>query len=304
MIAISLITEDDTYDRTCVRDVRARVSIAPIHSWRIILNGRCNSLSVLLVGDYSAPMFMIASLLSHIDRTLIISHTACMDTACKLIDELRPAPLVFLESDSIAHESEQTLQRLIQATIFDTQCVLVVAEAGMPRPLQSCCTDMRIVSTSSSVVDLSKSLREVVLALRRSSVPALSARRKRPEGISTPVDLTSRQRDVLELLQRGFSSKRIAAQLRLNRGTVDNHVTALMRTLGVANRGHAIAKAIEFGVLRTEPLQSRGAQAVAAYMQGDLPNEEHMLRSHAPPEATAAENAKSSNSAHDDNVST
>lgn len=62
--------------------------------------------------------------------------------------------------------------------------------------------------------------------------------------------LTRRQQDVLCLLQRGYTSKRIASQLGLRPGTVDNHVMGLVRALCATGRTHAVAKAIEFGYLK------------------------------------------------------
>jgi len=61
------------------------------------------------------------------------------------------------------------------------------------------------------------------------------------------VRLTRRQRDMLCLLQRGYSSKEIAKQLGLSEGTVNNHISGLLRALDVSNRAHAIAKGIELG---------------------------------------------------------
>jgi DNA-binding NarL/FixJ family response regulator len=66
--------------------------------------------------------------------------------------------------------------------------------------------------------------------------------------------LTRRQQDVLCLLHRGYSSKQIASQLGLNTGTVDNHVTGLLRALNASSRTHAIAKAIGLGYLRMQDL--------------------------------------------------
>ncbi len=55
--------------------------------------------------------------------------------------------------------------------------------------------------------------------------------------------LTPRQVDVLVLLVEGLSNAQIAARLTLSPKTVDHHVHALLRTLGVANRGQAVAVA-------------------------------------------------------------
>ena len=61
------------------------------------------------------------------------------------------------------------------------------------------------------------------------------------------IRLTRRQRDMLCLLQRGYSSKEIAKQLGLSEGTVNNHISGLLRALDVSNRAHAIAKGVELG---------------------------------------------------------
>lgn len=63
------------------------------------------------------------------------------------------------------------------------------------------------------------------------------------------VRLTRRQRDVLSLLCRGYSTKEIAVKLSLAVGTVDNHIANAMRTLHAKNRTHAITRAIALGMI-------------------------------------------------------
>lgn len=53
--------------------------------------------------------------------------------------------------------------------------------------------------------------------------------------------LSPRQRQVLDLLVKGFSNKQIASTLSLGEGTVKVHVAALLRHLGVSNRAAAAA---------------------------------------------------------------
>lgn len=64
-----------------------------------------------------------------------------------------------------------------------------------------------------------------------------------------PVRLTRRQQEILQLLHRGLASKEIAAELGLSLGTVNNHVTGLMRVLDVTNRTHAVSRAMDLGYL-------------------------------------------------------
>ncbi|RRJ87794.1 DNA-binding response regulator [Gulosibacter macacae] len=64
------------------------------------------------------------------------------------------------------------------------------------------------------------------------------------------VDLTPRERDVLERLETGASNKEIAAELFLSPTTVKSHLAAIYGKLGVPSRTAAIAKAREQGLLR------------------------------------------------------
>ena len=58
-----------------------------------------------------------------------------------------------------------------------------------------------------------------------------------------PPHLTPRQVEVLRLLERGRSTKQIAAELHLSPETVRNHVRRLFRALGVNTRLEAVAAA-------------------------------------------------------------
>lgn len=64
--------------------------------------------------------------------------------------------------------------------------------------------------------------------------------------------LTSRERDVLQLLARGRSNADIAVQLHLTEGTVRNYVSALLAKLGVSDRTQAAVLAIQHGLADTE----------------------------------------------------
>ncbi len=48
--------------------------------------------------------------------------------------------------------------------------------------------------------------------------------------------LTSREREVLQLIARGYSYKEIAARLHLSSRTVESHVSAVLRKLQLSNR--------------------------------------------------------------------
>ena len=82
-----------------------------------------------------------------------------------------------------------------------------------------------------------------VLAGRQWFEPWTVANQQPPrERTVAPADLglTLRQGDVLALVLRGLSNKRIASTLRLAESTVKEHVTGILQRLGVSSRVHAI----------------------------------------------------------------
>lgn len=73
--------------------------------------------------------------------------------------------------------------------------------------------------------------------------PSDVASNQRPRKRIVPpaeLGLTPRQGDVLALVLRGLSNKRIALMLCLSESTVKEHMTGILQTLGVSSRVHAI----------------------------------------------------------------
>ena len=69
------------------------------------------------------------------------------------------------------------------------------------------------------------------------------------DGGESAVLLTPRQHDILTLLSQGHSNKEIGLRLDLAEITVKMHVSAIFRTLGVANRTQAVLAARRLGML-------------------------------------------------------
>ena len=67
--------------------------------------------------------------------------------------------------------------------------------------------------------------------------------------IEEPERLTRRERDVLELIARGRSNKRIALELGISEKTVKTHVGHLLAKLGVSDRTQAALMAVEEGLV-------------------------------------------------------
>ena len=90
----------------------------------------------------------------------------------------------------------------------------------------------------------------------KAAAALLSARGER----SSPgdVELTPRERDVLELVIAGHANKQIARRLGISEKTVKGHLTNLFQRIGVSDRTQAALWAERTGIFRRTGPSSRG----------------------------------------------
>jgi DNA-binding NarL/FixJ family response regulator len=86
---------------------------------------------------------------------------------------------------------------------------------------------------------------------------------------STVPWLTRRQRELLHLLTEGVDNRHIAMELDLSIKTVENHLTALYRVLGVDNR----LKAMNYAIRHPELLAMSGQEV----LEQEIPHTNHQL---------------------------
>ncbi len=108
-----------------------------------------------------------------------------------------------------------------------------------------------------SALDIFRQLGAKAAARRaQQRLAALRERAPRTRPADKPSDphaLTGRQRQVFDLLAVGRSNPEIAAELHISPKTVGHHVEAILAKLGVHNRTHAVAYALQHqAVLQTE----------------------------------------------------
>lgn len=71
----------------------------------------------------------------------------------------------------------------------------------------------------------------------------------RPATRRNPANLTPRELEVLALVAQGLRNAEIGERLFLSAKTVDHHVSAILRKLGVRTRGEASAEAVRLGLV-------------------------------------------------------
>ena len=93
--------------------------------------------------------------------------------------------------------------------------------------------------------------------IRGLSEKAGDARREAPAGGTVrrpPAEhLTGRELEVLGLMARGLTNPQIARELVIARPTAKTHVERVIRKLGVSDRTQAVVRAIDLGLVGTEP---------------------------------------------------
>lgn len=89
-----------------------------------------------------------------------------------------------------------------------------------------------------------------LIARRRQRGLRPAPRRARRSAPENPASLTARELEVLTLITTGLRNAQIAERLVISRKTVDHHVSAVLRKLGVHSRGHASVEALRLGVIQ------------------------------------------------------
>ena len=74
------------------------------------------------------------------------------------------------------------------------------------------------------------------------------------DGEFTPEQLSAREREVLILASKGFSSKEVAARLFISERTVQTHLASIYDKLGAKNKTEALLLALKYGVVTLEEL--------------------------------------------------
>ena len=208
---------------------------------------------VLLVEDDDNTRERLARIVKAHERLEVVAAAATLAEARSAIAEHDPRVLLVdldlpdgsgIELIAEARESRPAAEAMVITVFADEQHVVAALEAGASGYLLK---DGSADYVADSILQLIAGGSPISAAIARHLL-----KRFRPPGAPTTTDtpLTDREREVLELVAKGFAYAEIADVLGMSVHTVTSHIKHIYRKLEVRSRGEAVFEAMQRGLIK------------------------------------------------------
>ena len=209
---------------------------------------------VLIADDHQVVREGLQMILADSDgEIVVVGEASDGDDAVRLAASLKP-DVVLMDLSMPRVDGLEATRRMRDAGLESRVLILTSFAEG-----EGVRDAVRAGVTGYLMKDVLKAELLAAIRLAADGVPTLHPRAQQHlmRGIAEPETpspfgaLTPRERDVLALLARGDSNKRIAASLNLSIGTVKGYVSAIFEKLGVEDRTQAALAAVKRGIVRS-----------------------------------------------------
>ena len=199
---------------------------------------------ILVADDHALLRRGLVSLLDYQKDFAVIGEAGNGREAVDLARELKPNVVILdlsmpvmdgVEATRLIHEAQPSVRILILTTFGTSVDVARAVRAGASGALVKDSDDDELLS----------SIRKVSNGETAFSPEIQSLLKEAP-----PPELTDRQREVLEAIVHGLASDAIAARLDISTDAVNQHLDAIRKKLGAANRTEAVAIALRKHLLK------------------------------------------------------
>src|SRR5690606_18193892 len=222
-----------------------------------------DQITVLLADDHSLVRAGIRSLLQKMHNVQVVAEAHNGRDALKLIEEIRPDVVLLdiampelngLEVAARVSKDMPEVKIAILSMHADEEYVLQALRAGAAAYLlkDSAPTELEfaIVAVARGETYLSPAISKRVVDdyLRRVS----DSPQENKTEMAAYVQLTPRQREILQLIVEGNTTKEIAYKLNVSVKTVESHRTLLMERLGIKDVTGLVRYAIRTGLISPE----------------------------------------------------
>lgn len=212
---------------------------------------------VLLVSEHSLLRQGISRLLGETDSISAVHDAADSEAALQRIQLTRP-DVILLHIDHPVGNRMMGLRSLrdqapdipvvLLLDAVDDDVMVIALQAGAAG-----CLDKSVDTRQLSEALDEAAKGEVALSapVARRLARILSGSGRDAKRQSYPDPLTGRESQVLQLLAQGLTNREIARSLFVSESTVRAHLRTVTRKLGVNNRVHAVARALQMGIVST-----------------------------------------------------
>ena len=204
-----------------------------------------NKIKILIADDHSLVRIGFASLLGYQPDFQVVGTAEDGDAAVRLFKELAPDVTVMdlmmpgtngVEATRRIREADPTARILILTTFGTAADVTKAIAAGA----------VGAITKDSSNDELLAAIRTVATG-RESISPVI---RKSLIDNPNPPEFTERQTEILLSVTRGLTNADIAKQLGISTDAAKQHIMAIFKKLGAANRTEAVAIALRKHLLK------------------------------------------------------
>lgn len=221
------------------------------------MNPTKNTITVLLVEDHQIVRQGLRSLLNTAPGFRLVGDTGDGLTALQMIEQRRPDVLVLdlmlpgLNGLEVARQSRKNWPqtRIVVLSMHANEAYVAEAfRVGVAAYVLKSASSTELVSAIRAALD---GRRYLSPPLSERSLAAYEAKLKTDELNSSRM-LTTREREVLQLVAEGHTSAEIANRLAISPRTVEMHRHNLMEKLGLYSQAEVIRYAIQNGIISVE----------------------------------------------------
>jgi DNA-binding NarL/FixJ family response regulator len=210
---------------------------------------------VLLADDLAMIRSGLRKFLSLAPDIEVVGEAANGHEVLRIVEETRPdVVLMDVEMPQLDGVAATKLLRrhfpqinVILLTMFDNdRYVFEGLQAGAISYLLKDADDEQIIASIRAAAAGRSTLHPIVAT---KLVTAYTRLATAASSTAARLELTPREKEILQLVERGYTNQMIAQQLVIAEGTVKNHLTNILTKLDASSRMEAVARAKAAGLL-------------------------------------------------------
>jgi len=208
------------------------------------------SITVILADDHPLTRAGLRSYLEKDPQIDLLGEAEDGKQAWEMIRELRPQ--VALLDIRMPNNDGVSVARMVKESGLPVSVIILTSYDAQQYVLASLRAGARgFILKTAPPDELSRAIISVSrggLYLDSEVASAVGDKDFMPESIS------SREREVLLLAARGYSSKEVASQLYISERTVQTHLASIYDKLGAKNKTESLLLALKYGIVTLEEL--------------------------------------------------